>query len=141
MGPLVTTEELARHPGWRVFDCRHDLMKPHWGAEAFRAGHLTPVYFGSALKDMGVQDLIDAYNAVMAKWAEPDADFEAIGAEQALLQDKIDAAMNQGGSAVGLMFAPVVIATGDPTTLLGRIYSTATDATASDPETVSRDRP
>ena len=39
-----------------------------------------------------VQDLIDAYNAVMAKWSEPDADYEAIGAEQAALEDKIAAA-------------------------------------------------
>ncbi|TBW35103.1 peptide chain release factor 3 [Siculibacillus lacustris] len=28
--------------------------------QSFLEGHLTPVYFGSALKDMGVQDLIDA---------------------------------------------------------------------------------
>jgi ATP-binding cassette ChvD family protein len=40
----------------------------------------------------GVQDLIDRYNAVMAKWTEPDADYEAIGAEQAELEDKINAA-------------------------------------------------
>src|SRR4051794_11016362 len=39
-----------------------------------------------------VQDLIDRYNAVMAKWAEPDADYEAIGAEQAALEDRIAAA-------------------------------------------------
>ena len=29
-----------------------------------------------------VQDLIDRYNEVMAKWSEPDADYEAVGAEQ-----------------------------------------------------------
>lgn len=29
-------------------------------AEAYRAGDLTPVYFGSALKDFGVEELIDA---------------------------------------------------------------------------------
>ena len=28
--------------------------------QSFLEGHMTPVYFGSALKDMGVQDLIDA---------------------------------------------------------------------------------
>ena len=39
-----------------------------------------------------VQDLIDAYNAVMAKWSEPDADYDAIGAEQAALEDRIAAA-------------------------------------------------
>ena len=39
-----------------------------------------------------VQDLIDHYNAVMAKWSKPDADYEAIGAEQAALEDRIAAA-------------------------------------------------
>ncbi|MHB8890712.1 MAG: energy-dependent translational throttle protein EttA [Candidatus Limnocylindrales bacterium] len=39
-----------------------------------------------------VQALIDGYNAVMARWAEPDADYDAIGAEQATLEDRINAA-------------------------------------------------
>ena len=39
-----------------------------------------------------VQDLIDPYNAVMAKWSDPDADYDAIGAEQIALEDKINAA-------------------------------------------------
>ena len=39
-----------------------------------------------------VHSLIEQYNAVMARWAEPDADYEAIGAEQAALEDKINAA-------------------------------------------------
>src|SRR4051812_9258755 len=39
-----------------------------------------------------VQDLIDRYNAVMASWADPDADYEAIGAEQSALEDRIAAA-------------------------------------------------
>jgi sulfate-transporting ATPase len=39
-----------------------------------------------------VQDLIDAYNAVMAKWSDPDADYDAIGGEQSALEDKINAA-------------------------------------------------
>src|SRR5689334_15537083 len=38
-----------------------------------------------------IRDLIDTYNAVMAKWSEPDADYEAIGAEQAALEDRINA--------------------------------------------------
>jgi len=36
-------------------------------AEAYRAGDLTPVYFGSALKDFGVAELIDA----LASYAPP----------------------------------------------------------------------
>src|SRR5687768_12876512 len=39
-----------------------------------------------------VQGLIDQYNAVMAKWSEPDADYEAIGTEQSALEDRINAA-------------------------------------------------
>jgi ATP-binding cassette ChvD family protein len=39
-----------------------------------------------------VGDLIDRYNAVMAKWSDPDADYEAIGAEQSALEDRIAAA-------------------------------------------------
>ncbi len=40
----------------------------------------------------GVQDLLDRYHAVMARWSEPDADYEAIGAEQSSLEDRINAA-------------------------------------------------
>ena len=39
-----------------------------------------------------VQDLLDAYQAVMAKWSDPDADYEKIGEEQAALEDRIAAA-------------------------------------------------
>jgi sulfate-transporting ATPase len=39
-----------------------------------------------------VQTLIDQYNAVMAAWSEPDADYEAIGVQQAALEDRIAAA-------------------------------------------------
>ncbi|MEA2518988.1 MAG: hypothetical protein QOF49_1068 [Chloroflexota bacterium] len=39
-----------------------------------------------------VHGLIEQYNAVMARWSEPDADYEAIGAEQSALEDKINAA-------------------------------------------------
>ncbi|HEV8545453.1 MAG TPA: energy-dependent translational throttle protein EttA [Candidatus Limnocylindrales bacterium] len=39
-----------------------------------------------------VQELLDRYNAVMTKWSDPDADYEAIGAEQSALEDRINAA-------------------------------------------------
>ena len=38
-----------------------------------------------------VRALLDQYNAVMAKWSEPDANYEAIGAEQSALEDRINA--------------------------------------------------
>jgi thiosulfate/3-mercaptopyruvate sulfurtransferase len=37
---LVSTEELAQHPEWRVFDCRHDLAKPDWGKEEYARAHI-----------------------------------------------------------------------------------------------------
>jgi ATP-binding cassette ChvD family protein len=39
-----------------------------------------------------VGSLIDEYNAVMARWSDPDADYEAIGAEQEKLEARIEAA-------------------------------------------------
>ncbi len=48
---------------------------------------------GNVLDGVGeVQGLIDQYNAVMARWSDPDADYEAVGAEQSALEDKINAA-------------------------------------------------
>ncbi|HEY7937502.1 MAG TPA: energy-dependent translational throttle protein EttA [Candidatus Limnocylindrales bacterium] len=38
-----------------------------------------------------VHALIESYNAVMARWSEPDADYDAIGKEQAALEDRIAA--------------------------------------------------
>ena len=40
---LIGTAELARHLGerdWVILDCRHDLARPDWGAEAYAAGHI-----------------------------------------------------------------------------------------------------
>jgi len=39
-----------------------------------------------------VRDLMDRFNEISAKFAEPDADFDALLAEQAIVQDKIDRA-------------------------------------------------
>src|SRR5688572_1744337 len=48
---------------------------------------------GNVMDGVGaVQALLDDYNAVMAKWSAPDADYEAIGAEQSALEDRINAA-------------------------------------------------
>ena len=33
---------------------------PEWDREGFDAGHLTPVFFGSAMREIGVTDLLDA---------------------------------------------------------------------------------
>jgi ATP-binding cassette ChvD family protein len=48
---------------------------------------------GNVMDGVGaLAGLIDQYNAVMARWSDPDADYEAIGAEQAALEDRINAA-------------------------------------------------
>ena len=48
---------------------------------------------GNVMDGLGaVRDLLASYDAVMAKWADPDADYEKIGAEQAELEAKIEAA-------------------------------------------------
>ena len=39
-----------------------------------------------------LRDLLDRFNAISAKFAEPDADFDALLAEQATVQDQIDRA-------------------------------------------------
>ena len=38
-----------------------------------------------------VQSIIDEYNALMAQWADPDADYDKIGKRQAELEDRISA--------------------------------------------------
>jgi thiosulfate/3-mercaptopyruvate sulfurtransferase len=50
MHPLVDAATLAAHfddPSWIVFDCRHDLMKPDAGAEAYAASHVPDARFAS----------------------------------------------------------------------------------------------
>ncbi|CAN5646621.1 sulfurtransferase [soil metagenome] len=37
---VIATEQLAQHPEFRVFDCRHDLAAPQAGANAYAQGHI-----------------------------------------------------------------------------------------------------
>lgn len=52
MSPLVSTEELARHPEWRVFDCRHDLGKADWGAAEYAKAHIPRALFAHLDRDL-----------------------------------------------------------------------------------------
>jgi peptide chain release factor 3 len=54
VGPALETLEIAR-------------SLPAFDLESYRAGHLSPVFFGSALKDICVRELLDA----VAAWAPP----------------------------------------------------------------------
>jgi thiosulfate/3-mercaptopyruvate sulfurtransferase len=50
---LVSTAELGNHLGsWRVFDCRHDLMKPELGAQQYREAHIPGALFASLDRDL-----------------------------------------------------------------------------------------
>jgi peptide chain release factor 3 len=56
--------------------CRPFELKP------FREGHLTPVFFGSALRNFGVRDLIDALAAFAPPPRGQDADVRRVEAEE-----------------------------------------------------------
>ena len=50
---LVSTQQLADHLGrWRIFDCRHDLMKPELGAQQYSAAHIPGALFASMDRDL-----------------------------------------------------------------------------------------
>ena len=42
---LVTVGELAAHPEWRIFDCRHDLKNTEYGRQAYARGHIPGALF------------------------------------------------------------------------------------------------
>ena len=42
---LVSVEDLATHPQWRVFDCRHDLKNTEYGRQAYARGHIPGALF------------------------------------------------------------------------------------------------
>lgn len=42
---LVTADDLAAHPEWRVFDCRHDLKNTEYGRTAYARGHIPGALF------------------------------------------------------------------------------------------------
>ena len=61
---MTLTHELAQSdPRLRTLGDELDLARaalPEFDRESFDAGHLTPVYFGSAMREIGVADLLDA---------------------------------------------------------------------------------
>ncbi len=61
---LHVFETLAQSdPRMQALGEEMDLVRaalPEFDAEGFNAGHLTPVYFGSAIREIGVADLLDA---------------------------------------------------------------------------------
>jgi thiosulfate/3-mercaptopyruvate sulfurtransferase len=55
LSALVSTEALARHPEWRVFDCRNDLMKPELGEQLYRESHIPGAAFAHLERDLSAR--------------------------------------------------------------------------------------
>jgi len=54
-GLLVGTAELVAHvgdPGWRIFDCRHDLVNTEYGASAYAKEHIPGALFLNLDRDL-----------------------------------------------------------------------------------------
>ena len=49
---LVTTNDVAQHPQWRLFDCRHDLAKPALGEAQYREAHIPGALFAHLDRDL-----------------------------------------------------------------------------------------
>jgi len=49
---LVSSDELARHREWRVFDCRHDLAKPYLGEQQYAQAHIRGALFAHLDRDL-----------------------------------------------------------------------------------------
>ncbi|MDA1116738.1 MAG: sulfurtransferase [Proteobacteria bacterium] len=52
LNTLVSGDALSRHPEWRVFDCRHDLLKHELGAQQYRASHIPGAAFAHLDRDL-----------------------------------------------------------------------------------------
>jgi peptide chain release factor 3 len=88
-GKLVTiTEMAALNPKVDAaavtaeLDLLRGAVKP-FELKSFREGHLTPIFFGSALKNFGVRDLLDALAAMAPAPRAQAADKRLVTAEEA----------------------------------------------------------
>jgi len=52
LNTLVPTDELSRHPEWRVFDCRHDLVRHELGEQQYRESHIPGAAFAHLDKNL-----------------------------------------------------------------------------------------
>ncbi len=58
---------------------------PPFDRESFMAGHMTPVFFGSAMKEIGVEDLLDALASFGPMPRDQEADTRVVEATEARL--------------------------------------------------------
>src|SRR5262245_40120861 len=55
LNPLVSTEELAQHSDWRIFDCRHDLMNAALGEQQYAEAHIPGAQFAHLDRDLSAE--------------------------------------------------------------------------------------
>ena len=55
LSTLVDVSALAAHPEWRVFDCRHSLADPAYGANAYAEAHIPGAFFMHLDRDLSGQ--------------------------------------------------------------------------------------
>ncbi len=86
---LSTTSELAQSdPRMIALGEEMDLVRgalPEFEVPAFLAGHLTPVFFGSAIKEIGVADLLDGLASYGPRPRAQPADRRVVEATEANL--------------------------------------------------------
>ena len=86
---LATTSELAQSdPRLIALGEELDLVRaalPEFDVAAFLAGHLTPVFFGSAIKEIGVADLLDGLASYGPRPRAQPADRRTVEAAEANL--------------------------------------------------------
>ena len=79
LAALLPPHELE---GWREEAALAEEGSKPFDLDAFREGHLTPVFFGSALRNFGVRDLIDAMAAYAPPPREQEADKREVQADE-----------------------------------------------------------
>ena len=55
MSTLIEPGELATHlndPDWAIIDCRFDLARPDWGAQAYAAAHIPHALYAHLDRDL-----------------------------------------------------------------------------------------
>ena len=86
MNTLVSTEDLAAHPEWRIFDCRHDLANPALGEQQYLEGHIPGALFAHLDRDLsGVKTGVNGRHPL----PEPKTFVNWVGKQGLLLTDQV----------------------------------------------------
>jgi len=106
---LVSSSVLADHlrdPGWRVFDCRHQLSEPAAGRRAYAHAHLPGAFFLHL-----DQDLSGPMNGRNGRHPLPDPRLLAdkLGAAGVAMDTQVVAYDDAGGAFASRLWQPAVV--------------------------------